>query len=76
MFGDLIYLQTLDTSEENCKISSPSKILSLWTFFAVEVDGSDVTVGTPECLNIQTRHKFENFCLFSLNITYSIQNQV
>ena len=44
--------------------------------FAVKVDGSDVIVGTPECLNIQTRHKFENFCLFSLNSTYLIQNQV
>ena len=41
-------------------------------FFAVKVDGSDVIVGTPKCFNIQTRHKFENFCLFSLNSTYSI----
>ena len=23
-------------------------------FFAVKIDGSDVTVGTPECLNIPT----------------------
>ena len=45
-------------------------------FFAVKVDGSDVIVGTSECFNIQTRHKFENFCLFSLNSTYSNQNQV
>ena len=45
-------------------------------FFAVKVDGSDVIVGTPECFNIQARHKFENFCLFSLNSTYSNQNQV
>ena len=39
---------------------------SLSIFFAVKVDGSDVIVGTAECFNIQTRHKFENFCLFSL----------
>ena len=45
-------------------------------FFAVKVDESDVIVGTPECFNIQTRHKFENFCLFPSNSTYSIQNQV
>ena len=45
-------------------------------FFAVKVDGSDVIVGIPECFNIQTRHKFENFCIFSLNSTYSIQNEV
>ena len=38
-------------------------------FFAVKVDGSDVIVGTPECFNIQTRYKFENFCLFALNST-------
>ena len=37
---------------------------------------SEFTVGTPECFNIQTRHKFENFCLISSNSTYSIQNQV
>ena len=44
--------------------------------FVVKVDRSDVIVGTPECFNIQIHHKFENFCLFSLNSTYSIQNQV
>ena len=44
--------------------------------FAVKVNGSDVIAGTPECFNIQTRHKFNNFCLFSLNSTYSIQNKV
>ena len=41
-------------------------------FFAVKVDGSDVTVGILECFNIRTRHKFEDFCLFSLNSTYSM----
>ena len=34
-------------------------------FFAVKVDGSDVIVGTSECFNIQTRHKFENCDLYS-----------
>ena len=45
-------------------------------FFVVKIDGSDVIVGTPKCFNIQTRHKFENFCLFSLNSTCLIQIQV
>ena len=44
--------------------------------FAVKVDGSDVIVGTPECFNIQTRHKFENFCLFLLNSTYRIRFRI
>ena len=44
--------------------------------FVVKVDGSDAIVGTPECFNIQTCHQFVNFCLFSSNSTYSIQNQV
>ena len=48
----------------------------LRVFFAVKVEESEVIVGTPECYNIQTRRKFEKFRLFSLNSTYSIQNQV
>ena len=71
MFGDLTYLKSLVTPEENCNISC--RFMDL---FVVNVDRSDVIVGTPECFNIQTRHKFANFCLFSLNSTYSIQNQV
>ena len=55
---------------------SSAKNVIFVDFFAVKVDGSDVIVGTPECFNIQTRNKLENFCLFSLNSTYSIQNQV
>ena len=47
---------------------------------AVKVNGSDVKpgicLGTPRCFNIQTSHGFKNFCLFSSNSTYSVQNQV
>ena len=51
-------------------------------FFAVKVDGSDANRGicdyllTSACFNVQTTHGFENFCLFSSNSTYSVQNQV
>ena len=49
-------------------------------FLAVKVNGSDVKPGTclvtPLCFKIQTSHGFKNFCLFSSNSTYSVQNQV
>ena len=32
MFGDFTYLQSLDTAEKNCNISSRAKMLSSWTF--------------------------------------------
>ena len=48
--------------------------------FALKVHGSDAKSGiclvTPGCFNIQTSRGFENFCLFSSNSTYSVQNQV
>ena len=49
-------------------------------FLAVKFNGSNIKQGiclvTPRCFNIQTSHGFENFCLFSSNSTYSVQNQV
>ena len=56
------------------------KFYQFVNFLAVKINGSDVKPGiclvTPRCFNIQTRHGFKNFCLFSSNSTYSVQNQV
>ena len=80
MFGDFTYLQSLDTPEKNCNISCRLKMLSSWNFLTVKVDGNDVNPGicfvTPGCFNVQTSHEFENFCSFSSNGNYSVENQV
>ena len=42
----------MNTSGKNCSISCQPKILSLWTFFAVKVNESDVNPGI--CVIVKT----------------------
>ena len=55
-------------------------LLGPYIYSKIKVNESDVKPGiclvTPRRFNIQTRHGFKNFCLFSSNSTYSVQNQV
>ena len=80
MVGDFSYLLYLDPCDKNCNISCHFENVIFVDFLAVKVNRSDVTPGiclvTPQCFTIQTSHGFKNFCLFSSNSTYSVQNQV
>ena len=62
---------------QNCSISCWSKTSSSWTFFVVNVDGSDpgICLITPGCFNIQTSNWFANFCLFPSNSTDLVQTR-